>query len=281
MERKLLIDREFMNLTVPLPQDEQERLERSLLRDGCRNPVVTWRGVILDGHKRFRFCTYEEIDFEVTEMEFASRDEAVIWVCSKRIDQVDRKSPAFRYLVGKWYIAKKAVNKELRKIHWTGGGHAAPAEKERRLPDDIPYKNRHDSPWATSYRLGEEIGLGRSAVEGNGDYAKAMDVISNVEPALFEAIMREDVRFMRKEVIAMSKLDEKELGSIRRKTLGKTDVKMRRRNRMERTNSMFEQMELETPIVTGIKEMPVYDPDMELRGLALTIPSWINAMARA
>ena len=27
--------------------------------------------------------------------------------------------------------------------------------------------------------------------------------------------------------------------------------------------------------------MPEFDPDMELRGLALTIPTWMNAMSRA
>lgn len=27
--------------------------------------------------------------------------------------------------------------------------------------------------------------------------------------------------------------------------------------------------------------MPVFDPDMEFRGLMLTIPTWINAIARA
>ena len=35
-----------------------------------------------------------------------------------------------------------------------------------------------------------------------------------------------------------------------------------------------------TPIVTGIKDTPVYDPDMEIRGLAFTIPTWINTIAR-
>ena len=27
--------------------------------------------------------------------------------------------------------------------------------------------------------------------------------------------------------------------------------------------------------------MPAFDPDMELRGLILTIPTWMNAIARA
>ena len=32
---------------------------------------------------------------------------------------------------------------------------------------------------------------------------------------------------------------------------------------------------------TKIKEMPAFDPDMEIRGLALTIPTWMAAIARA
>lgn len=35
------------------------------------------------------------------------------------------------------------------------------------------------------------------------------------------------------------------------------------------------------PLAMGIKEMPAFDPDMELRGLVLTIPTWMNAIARA
>lgn len=37
----------------------------------------------------------------------------------------------------------------------------------------------------------------------------------------------------------------------------------------------------EIPLSVKIKEMPAYDPDMELRGLTLTIPAWIMVMGRA
>ena len=79
----------------------------------------------------------------------------------------------------------------------------------------------------------------------------------------------------------MSEMDEKKLADIRRKKLGKKDVKMRRRNRVERIGNGEKKMEDETPLITGIKEMPAYDPDMELKGLNLTIPTWIGVIARA
>ena len=50
-------------------------------------PVVVWNGVIIDGYKRYRICTAEGIDFEYREMQFPSEEEAVSWVCRKRIPQ--------------------------------------------------------------------------------------------------------------------------------------------------------------------------------------------------
>lgn len=41
-----------------------------------------------------------------------------------------------------------------------------------------------------------------------------------------------------------------------------------------------EKAEQAVPLEMGIKEMPVFDLDMEFRGLALTIPTWMNAIAR-
>lgn len=57
-----------------------------------------------------------------------------------------------------------------------------------------------------------------------------------------------------------------------------TDSSEKIRNR--RTKEIAPEIEYETPLVVGIKEMPAYDPDMELRGLTLTIPTWIMAIRR-
>lgn len=57
---------------------------------------------------------------------------------------------------------------------------------------------------------------------------------------------------------------------------GYNPEKIRNRKRKEPA----QEPEYETPLVVGIKEMPVYDPDMELRGLTLTISTWIMAIRR-
>ncbi|MBQ6480918.1 MAG: hypothetical protein IJI45_07365 [Anaerolineaceae bacterium] len=270
MKQKIQIDREFMNLSIPLSRDNQERLERSLMRDGCLKPIIIWRGVVIDGHKRFKFCNYEEIEYEIQEMDFTSREEAVIWVCRERLATLDKYSPMFRYLVGKWYICKKNLNRELRR------------KDDGTLQNPDYAKKKRNSVWDTCSRLSEEVGVHRTTISKDGAIAEAMDRIADIEPSLFEAILRGDVRFKHDEILELSRMDEKKLSDIRRRKLGKKDVKMRRRNRndVKKENFGSGAMAEETQIKTGIKEMPAFDPDIELKGLMLTVPTWINLIAR-
>ena len=100
---ELKTDRIFEKLTVPYTKDEMEQLEQSILRQGCLEPIATWGGVILDGHKRYRICMIEEIDYEIKELYFTTVEDAVLWVCRQRVQYLSRKKMIFKYLVGKWH----------------------------------------------------------------------------------------------------------------------------------------------------------------------------------
>ena len=49
--RKLKTDEEFKHLIRPLLRKEYLQLEQNLLADGCRDPIVVWHDVIVDGHR--------------------------------------------------------------------------------------------------------------------------------------------------------------------------------------------------------------------------------------
>ena len=267
-----------MNLSVLYTEEEQENLERSLMREGCMEPIITWRGVILDGHKRYKFCGYEDIDYEIREMEFNSREEAVIWICRKRVIGLTQHKPMYRYLVGKWYNMQKQLNKTNRKKS------DAQEHMQEFLQEQKPagVKQRSDSVWDTSSRVGDKLGISHSTVEDCGTFARMLDRISDIEPVLFEAILKGEVHFKQADIRQMVKMDEKDIREIKRKKLGRKDVKMRRRNKMDAWDKKRgeESMEDTIQLKTGIKEMPAFDPDMEIKGLTLTIPTWINVIAR-
>lgn len=76
----IAIDSEFQSLIPPLSDDEYERLEKSILSEGVRDPIITWNGTIIDGHNRYNICEEHGIECPQVEREFPSRDAAKIWI---------------------------------------------------------------------------------------------------------------------------------------------------------------------------------------------------------
>ena len=59
---ELTIDQDFKDLIRPLRSQEYLQLEENLLADGCREPIVVWNGVIVDGHNRYEICKKHGMD---------------------------------------------------------------------------------------------------------------------------------------------------------------------------------------------------------------------------
>lgn len=83
----LRIDPEFSALIPPLTEEEYAGLERSILEEGVREPIVTWRGVIVDGHNRYEIATAHGLDFDTVEYGFDSRDDAKLWMIENQLSR--------------------------------------------------------------------------------------------------------------------------------------------------------------------------------------------------
>ncbi|SEL53807.1 hypothetical protein SAMN02910353_02833 [Ruminococcus sp. YRD2003] len=275
MKRLLHTDPELIRLSIPISQEEMKKLESNLIENGCLEPIVIWNGVILDGHKRYRICVEENIDFEINDMKFEDINEATIWICSHRISQYSRKSTPYQYLIGKWYAIQKLVNYEKRKR----SGYISFSREYVKKTDETYYHYGH-----TSISMGKELGMNRSTIEKYRRLSESMDRIDMIEPKLFQAILSGDVEFSQNEIIRMMRYDNKTISMLRHEFVDRKDVKMRaygnRKHRNKVVNSN-EEGNNEITLTMGIKQMPKFDPDMSLRGLTLTIPMWISAMERA
>lgn len=85
--KKLIIDEELKSLIRPLSEDEYEALEQSILDEGCRDSIIVWHGVIVDGHNRYQICIKHNLDFSVTDMDFESKDEAKSWMIDNQLSR--------------------------------------------------------------------------------------------------------------------------------------------------------------------------------------------------
>ena len=74
------IDKEFASLIPPLTPDEYSQLEKNLLAEGCRDRLVVWGDILIDGHNRLQICTKHKIPYDVVSLKFADRDEAMKYI---------------------------------------------------------------------------------------------------------------------------------------------------------------------------------------------------------
>ncbi len=88
MEKKvyeLTISETLEHVMPPLQEMELDLLTQSLLADGCRDPLVAWDGVLVDGHNRYRICRENQIPFSYIEMEFENEEAARLWIIKNQL----------------------------------------------------------------------------------------------------------------------------------------------------------------------------------------------------
>jgi ParB family chromosome partitioning protein len=82
---EIQIDAEFKALIPPLALDELAQLEANILCDGCRDPLVVWDGILIDGHNRYEICVRHGLPFETVEMAFEDREAAELWIIQNQM----------------------------------------------------------------------------------------------------------------------------------------------------------------------------------------------------
>lgn len=81
----ITIDQEFKSLIPPLTTDEYQLLEESIKQEGCRDALVLWCDILIDGHNRYEICTAHNIPFKTVQKDFASREDAKLWMIGNQL----------------------------------------------------------------------------------------------------------------------------------------------------------------------------------------------------
>ena len=106
-----VVDPEFQSLIAPPTQEERRQLEANLLAEGCRDPLVVWNGILLDGHNRLAICSRLRIPYKIVEVELPNREAARLWIEENQIGRRNltpdqRAAIAFRILQRRVAISK-------------------------------------------------------------------------------------------------------------------------------------------------------------------------------
>ncbi|HMW24944.1 MAG TPA: plasmid replication/partition related protein, partial [Burkholderiaceae bacterium] len=82
----IVVNEELKAYIDPLTPEEYEALERSLLAEGCRDALVLWGDVLVDGHNRYAICTQHGLPFQtVQNPRFQSLEDVQLWMIDQHL----------------------------------------------------------------------------------------------------------------------------------------------------------------------------------------------------
>lgn len=273
---KLKIDPEFKSLIKDLQTKEYLQLESNILMDGCREAIVTWNGIIVDGHNRYEICTRHNIPFRIQEMEFDCREAVIAWICANQLGRRNISEETRKYLIGVQYHTEKIAGSK-RNARGVNQYTADDFVDSNMSLDDIEKQLKR----RTCERIADENHISHATVQKYAIYSKALDEIGQHEPKLRSKILSGAYKISHKNVVELSKRTPEEIRRVNRRIDRNPEPFIQyKRTRNAIGTGRREAIQSEETQKPSVKDMPAFDPDAEISSLALTIPSWSSSIER-
>lgn len=176
-----------------------------------------------------------------------------------------------KYLIGKQYDSEKFVSKIKNP---SGLNQYSLPVSPRPDKQDSPDTSRH----RTADRIADENCISAGTVEKYAVFREPLIKLQMQNPRLVRRYSGQ-YKVSHKNIVALSKLEPAEMRKV--------DRKIRRMQQQpfvqfKKTRTAINRT-LEQPLSgasQSIKDMPVFDPDADITGLTLTIPSWTGSIHR-
>ncbi len=82
----IVVQQDLKSYIDPLTPDELDALERSLLAEGCRDALVLWGDILVDGHNRYALCLKHGLPFNtVQNTRFRSLEDVHLWMIDQHL----------------------------------------------------------------------------------------------------------------------------------------------------------------------------------------------------
>jgi hypothetical protein len=161
----LVIDPELRDHLECVPDTVDAELERQLIEGGGPlDPITIWKeaNTIIDGHRRYRFCTKHNLPFRTREMSFPDKQSVMDWMDSYQGCRRNLTPHNFAALLGRMVSAAQRRGKNVRQAVAEVAAHSGVstrtvyrakgfADALDMLPDDIR-KRIHDKEIPASQR---------------------------------------------------------------------------------------------------------------------------------
>jgi hypothetical protein len=85
---RITVNEELRKYIDPLTDSERAMLERSLLAEGCRDALVLWGDILIDGYNRFEICQKHGIEFKtIQNSRFETIEQVMLWMIDNQLSR--------------------------------------------------------------------------------------------------------------------------------------------------------------------------------------------------
>jgi len=195
---EIIIDEEFRILLPQLDEETFRLLEENILEYGCRDPLVLWNGVLIDGYNRYRICKHHNIPFRTVDMEFDSREEVLIWIISNQVSRRNLTPIQLSHFRGLHYKADK-------KLHGSNARFCASPPSAQ---------NEHLGSASTANRLAEHYNVSRETIKRNARLAETLTAIGEISPDIKRKILHGEIQISKSRLEALSSAPKEEIEAV-------------------------------------------------------------------
>lgn len=263
----LQVDKEFERVIPPLDEDEFKNLRLNILRDGeIYHPIITWNGVIVDGHYRYKILKENPtLKYRVEEKTFENRYEAISWICLNQLGRRNLSAAQKTILMGRRYQAEKdahGASEGFRGNRYTGG---------LVNPQNADLLNNEAS---VSRKIAREMGVNHSTVERAGEFVDGLDAAEEVSAGITKDIQAGKVKVTHDEMLTIGKAPpekRKELVDclyVPTSNMSQEEREQERQRRKELFRSIDNlyagHLNTERPPATGADMLKAFETDVEI-----------------
>lgn len=196
-EQPITILKELRDHIIPLGDQELSQLERSLIEEGCRDPLIVWEKspqqlILIDGHNRYKLCQKNGIAFKIRKVKFDGIEGAKIWMIDNQIGRRNLNSDQISYYRGLKYNSLKK-----RK-----GGYES-------------VKSKGQSEASTSEFVAMAFNVSESTIKRDAKFAEGLNIVGLSNPKLKTKILTGEAKVKKADVQILAEAENSQKLSIK------------------------------------------------------------------
>ena len=186
LDQPITILKELREHIIPLGEEELFLLQKSLVKEGCREPLMVWEKsedqlVLIDGHNRFKICQKNDIPFKVKKIKFNNIEGAKLWMIDNQIGRRNLTPDQMSYYRGLKYLSLKKKK----------GGY-----------DNVKSKGQTET--STSETVAKFFNVSESTVKRDAKFAEGLNIVGRTNPKLKTKILIGEAKVKKGDVQALS-----------------------------------------------------------------------------